>query len=214
MINLINFLLDFFIHIDKNLAIFIQNYGFGIYPLLFLVIFAETGLVIAPFLPGDSLLFAAGALASIGSLNVFLLFLIVAIAAILGDTINYWIGFYFGSKIFNGKYKLFKEKYYLKTKEFYDKHGGKTIILARFVPFMRTFAPFVAGIGKMHYPKFISYNIIGGIVWTFLFLFAGYFFGMIPFIKDNFSIFILLIIFVSLLPIIIAFLREKFSSRH
>jgi membrane-associated protein len=206
-------LLSFFLELDSHLSLLIQNYGMLVYPLLFLVIFAETGLVIAPFLPGDSLLFAAGTLAAIGSMNIFLLFIVIAIAAILGDTVNYLIGYSLGSKVFKENSRFFKKEYLIKTQNFYEIYGAKTIVLARFIPIIRTLAPFVAGIGKMRYSKFISYNIIGGLVWVFLFLFAGYFLGSLNFVKDNLSIFLIIIIFVSLLPIPIDYFLRKRKER-
>ncbi|VVB83164.1 SNARE associated Golgi protein [uncultured archaeon] len=200
-------ILDFLMNIDKNLILIIQSYGFLIYPFLFLIIFVETGLVIMPFLPGDSLLFASGALASKGLMNVFLVFLIASSAAIIGDTINYWIGNLVGEKISQSRFV--KKEQLIRTQKFYEKHGGKAIILARFVPIIRTFAPFIAGIGKMKYLKFLSFNVIGGILWTALFIFGGFFFGNIPLIEQNFSIAIFVIIFISLLPIVIEYIRNK-----
>jgi len=200
-------ILDFLMNIDKSLILIIQSYGFFVYPFLFLIIFIETGLVIMPFLPGDSLLFASGALASKGLMNVFLVFLIASSAAIIGDTVNYWIGNLVGEKISQSRFV--KKEYLARTHGFYEKHGGKAIILARFIPIIRTFAPFVAGIGKMKYLKFLSFNIIGGILWTALFIFGGFFFGNIPLIEQNFSIAIFVIIGISLLPIIIEFVRHK-----
>ncbi len=197
-------------HIDKYLSAIIKTHGPLTYLILFIIIFLETGFVITPFLPGDSLLFVAGAFAAQGSVNILLLFIILALAAILGDTVNYWIGNYFGKGM--EKSKFIKPEYINKTQNFYDKYGGKTIILARFVPIIRTFAPFVAGIGKMEYRKFISFNIIGGIIWVALFLFTGYFFGAIPIIKENLSIVIIIIIAISLIPIIIEYLKLNRKS--
>jgi membrane-associated protein len=205
--------IDFFLHLDLYLGAIIQNYGAWTYSLLFLIIFCETGLVIAPILPGDSILFATGAFAAIGSLNVIWLFVFVSLAAILGDTVNYWIGHFTGPKIFAKENVRFLNKKYLeKTRQFYEKHGGKTIIIARFIPIIRTFAPFVAGIGQMSYRRFISYNIIGGITWPALFIFGGYYFGNIPFVKQNFSLVILAIIIISILPAIIEFFRHRQQS--
>ena len=197
-------MIDFFLHLDTYLNVVIQNYGILTYLIIFLVIFAETGFVVTPFLPGDSLLFAAGTFASLGSLKVFWLFILLSIAAILGDTINYWLGHFIGPKIW-----FLNKKYLEQTQNFYERHGGKTIILARFIPIIRTFAPFVAGIGKMNYWRFISYNIIGGISWIAIFLFGGYYFGNIPLVKQNFTLVILAIIFISILPAIIGYFRHR-----
>ncbi len=199
--------IQFFGALDENLPLTAQAYGILVYPLLFLIIFLETGLVVTPFLPGDSLLFVAGTLASKGFLNVIPLFIILAIAAILGDTVNYWLGNSLGLSIIK-KWKLRRE-YLEKTEKFYEKYGGKTIILARFIPIVRTFAPFVAGIGKMNYFRFLSYNIFGGILWVALFIFGGFFFGSIPFVKKNLTLVIIAIIFLSLLPAITEFIRHK-----
>ena len=202
-------IIEIFLHIDKNLMAVAQTYGGLIYVILFLVIFMETGLVVTPFLPGDSLLFAAGALAALGAFKIFWLYLIVAIAAVLGDTVNYWVGHFIGPKAFNSNGKFLKKEYLDKAQTFYDKYGGKAIILARFVPIVRTFAPFVAGIGKMNYGKFIMFNFIGGVVWTALFTFGGYFLGNIPIIKENFHYMVLIIIAVSLVPIIFEIIKAN-----
>jgi membrane-associated protein len=203
-------LIDLFLHIDKHLEPLLVTYGAWVYLILFVVIFCETGLVVTPFLPGDSLLFAAGALAaSTGALNPILLFIILAVAAIVGDTVNYFIGHFLGLRIFEMNLPFVKKEYLDRTHEFYEKYGGKTIILARFVPIVRTFAPFVAGVGAMTYSKFITYNVIGGIFWIALFVFGGYFIGGFPIIKDNFSIVTILIILISVLPIAIEFVRSR-----
>ena len=200
--SLINNFIDFILHLDKYLSVIIQNYGVLTYLFIFMIIFAETGFVVTPFLPGDSLLFAAGSFAAIGSLNVIWLFALLALAAILGDTINYSIGKFLGTKGFEKYPKVFKKEYMEKTNKFYEKYGSKTIVLARFVPVVRTFAPFVAGVGKMKYMKFLTYNIIGGVLWVALFVFGGYYFGNIPIVKNNFSIAIIIIIIASVMPIL------------
>lgn len=212
---LISYFIDLILHLDKHLAEIIQSYGGWTYLILFLIVFCETGLVVTPFLPGDSLLFAAGALAALeGSpLSVWMLFLLLTVAAIIGDTVNYWIGSYIGPKAFTSNSRFFKKEYLNRTQEFYDRHGGKTIIIARFVPIIRTFAPFVAGIGSMTYWRFILYNIAGGILWVAVCLFFGYLFGNIPFVKRNFSLVILVIIFISILPGLIEIIRHKIKSR-
>lgn len=202
-------LIDLFLHLDAHLHELILQYGTLTYSILFAVIFAETGFVFTPFLPGDSLLFAAGTFAAKGSFNVHLLFLLLSIAAILGDTVNYWIGHYIGMKIFNWKIPFLKKEHIERTHQFYEKYGGKTIIIARFVPIVRTFAPFVAGVGSMTYSKFITYNVVGGIGWVAIFVYGGYFFGNLPFVKNNFSWVIVVIIFLSILPGIIEYIRHK-----
>jgi membrane-associated protein len=204
----INFLIDFVLHIDKYLGILVQNYGTFTYAILFFIIFLETGLVMAPFLPGDSLLFVVGTFSAQGTFNIFLVFVLLAVAAVLGDSVNYWIGNYFGENVF-AKSRLFKREYLEKTKEFYKKHGGKAIILGRFVPIIRTFVPFVAGVGKMSYSKFLTYNIAGGIAWIMFFLFAGYFFGNLPFVEKNLTLWIYVIVLMSFIPIILEYLRHK-----
>jgi membrane-associated protein len=202
--------ISFVLHIDKNLGVIITDYGTLSYLFLFLIVFAETGLVFTPFLPGDSLLFAAGAFAALGSFNIVLLLVMLWVAAFLGDTANYWIGHFFGQKIIDSpKVPFIKKEHIDQTQEFYKKHGGKAIFLARFVPIVRTFAPFVAGVGKMHYGDFIKYNATGGFVWVFGFTLLGYFFGNIPFVKENFSIVVLVIIGLSVLPIIYEFVKAK-----
>lgn len=205
-------IIDIFIHLDKHLNEIIQTFGFWTYFILFVVIFCETGLVVTPFFPGDSLLFAAGALASIGSLKVEWLFIVLSLAAIAGDTVNYQIGYFIGPKVFQRQdSRFFKNEYLERTHRFYEKHGGKTIILARFIPIIRTFAPFVAGVGTMTYLRFLSFNVIGGVLWCAIFVFGGYYFGNIPFVKKNFSLVIMAIIFMSILPGIIGYLRNKFN---
>ncbi|MBI2465605.1 DedA family protein [Candidatus Shapirobacteria bacterium] len=219
----IKYLIDLFLHVDKNLASVIANFGGWSYGILFAVIFMETGLVVTPFLPGDSLLFAAGALsASLGAFNIWSLWGLMVLAAFLGDTVNYWIGHYIGPRAFdppshkategqgmNLREKLLKREYLLKAQAFYDKHGGKAIVLARFVPIVRTFAPFVAGVGKMNYGKFIMYNAVGGLVWVTIFTLGGYFLGNIPVIKENFHYLVLIIIAVSVVPIVIEVVKAK-----
>jgi membrane-associated protein len=203
-------IIDFIIHLDTHLSDLIQTYGLWTYLILFVVIFCETGLVVTPFLPGDSLIFAAGTFAARGDLKVGWLFLVLAAAAVLGDTVNYWIGKIIGPKIFyKEKTRFFKKEYLDRTHGFYEKYGAETIIIARFVPIIRTFAPFVAGIGRMSYLKFISYNVIGGVGWVAIFTFGGYFFGNIPFVKNNFSIVIIAIILISLVPAVVEFLKHR-----
>jgi len=209
---LISQIIDFFLHLDKYLAEIISTYGIWTYMILFLVIFVETGLVIMPFLPGDSLLFAAGTFASLGALNVWVLFILLSIAAILGDTVNYWIGHYIGEKAFSGNIRFLKKEYLDRTHDFYERHGGKTIILARFIPVIRTFAPFVAGVGEMSYGRFLTYNVVGGIMWVGIFVFAGYYFGNIPFVRNNFSVVILVIIVISVLPGVFEFTKERLKA--
>ena len=210
---LIKNFIDLFIHLDKHLNVIIQNYGVWTYLLLFLIIFCETGLVVTPLLPGDSLLFAAGTFAALGSLEVGWLFVLLSVAAIAGDTVNYWIGHYVGPKVFSKEGVRFLNKEYLeRTHDFYEKHGGKTIIIARFMPIIRTFAPFVAGIGRMTYGHFISYNVLGGLAWIAIFVFGGYYFGNLPFVKRNFTLVILAIIFISVLPGVIEFFNQRYRS--
>lgn len=201
-------LIDFVLHVDKYIDIIIQNFGIFSYLVIFLIIFCETGLVITPLLPGDSLLFVTGAFAAKGSFNLLAIFIVLIFAAILGDTANYMIGNLFGENVF-AKSRFFKKEYLEKTKHFYEKHGGKTIIFARFVPIIRTFAPFVAGVGKMKYSRFLSFNVIGGIAWVSLFLLAGYFFGGIPIIKQNLTIVILVIIIASFIPATYELIKNK-----
>jgi membrane-associated protein len=208
-VSIIQSIIDFILHLDIYLGQIISSYGIATYAILFATIFVETGLVFVPFLPGDSLLFAAGAFAAIGSLNIFFLLVLLIAAAVLGDTVNYWVGHFIGDKIVSSSRMPIKKEHLAKTNEFFRKHGGKTIILARFVPIVRTFAPFVAGAGKMNYGKFISYNIIGGVLWVAICTMAGYFFGNIPFIKDNFSIVIIGVVAISLVPILVELWRNQ-----
>lgn len=206
-------LFDFIMNIDKHLTEIAKDYGTWTYLVLFLIIFCETGLVVTPFLPGDSMIFVIGALAASGELNLLSITLLLIAAAILGDTVNYHIGKFIGPKIFHKEnVRFLKKEYLVRTHEFYERHGGKTIIIARFIPIIRTFAPFVAGMGSMSYGRFIAYNIIGGIVWVTLFIFGGYFFGNIPLVEENFTLVILAIIFISVLPGVIAFLKSKLKK--
>ena len=202
-----SFLIDLFLHLDTHMAAVITQYGAWTYGLLFFIIFMETGFVVTPFLPGDSMIFAAGTFAALHALNVWVVFILLAIAAVLGDTANYWIGHFLGVRAYNVKW--IKKEYLDRTHAFFEKHGGKTIFLARFVPIIRTFAPFVAGIGRMPYSYFFSYNVFGGILWVALFTFAGYFFGNIPFIRDHFSMVIIAIILISLIPIVVEAWRGR-----
>lgn len=214
MIEFIKSILDFVLHIDQHLVDIVNDYQTWTYLILFLIIFAETGFVVTPILPGDSLLFAAGAIIAKPEtgLNIGFMLLILMGAAILGDLVNYHIGKFIGPKAFSGHYKFLKTEYLNKTHQFYEKHGGKTIIYARFIPIVRTFAPFVAGIGTMSYGKFASYNVVGGIAWVTSFLLLGYFFGGLPVIKQNFTYVVLLIILVSILPPIIEVVRQRKSQ--
>ena len=208
------YIIDVFLHLDKHLHEIISTYGTWTYLILFLIVFCETGLVVTPFLPGDSLLFAAGAFAALGSLNVWVLFVLLCVAAILGDTVNYWAGHYIGPKVFYRENVRFLNKKHLqRTHEFYEKYGGKTIIIARFIPIIRTFAPFVAGIGSMTYWRFMLYNVTGGIFWVAVCLFAGYYFGNMEIVKKNFSLVVIAIIFISILPMIIEFIRHRLKAR-
>lgn len=210
---LISTLIDFILHIDTHLGQIIETYGQLTYAILFGIVFLETGLVFTPFLPGDSLLFAAGAFAAIGSLNIYLLLVITWIAAVLGDTVNYWIGHFFGQKIIDHPRIPLDQKHIDQTQKFFDIHGGKTIILARFIPIVRTFAPFVAGVGKMSYSQFVTYNIIGATLWVGIAVLSGYFFGNIPFIQEHFSIVILVVIALSIVPIIFEFITHKLRKK-
>lgn len=221
---MIEAIIDTLLHVDKKLAWIIATYGVASYGILFFVIFMETGFVVTPFLPGDSLLFAAGAFAAQGSFSVVYLFCLLVIAAFLGDTVNYWIGHFIGAKAFDPKFqfsvfnfqikisKVLKPEYLHKAQAFYDKHGGKAIVLARFVPIVRTFAPFVAGVSKMHYGEFIKYNAVGGLAWVTLFLMGGFFFGTIPFVAKNFELVMVVIILISVVPMGVEWWRGKRSK--
>ena len=208
----IKLMIDFVLHIDKYVGALAETFGLFTYAILFLIIFLETGLVITPFLPGDSLLFVLGAFSAQGTFNVLLLFILLVIAAILGDSVNYWIGNYFGEKVFANS-RFFRQEHLERTKEFYRKHGGKAIVLGRFAPIIRTFVPFVAGVGKMNYPRFLTYNILGAIVWIALFLFAGYFFGNLPLVEKNLTVIIYIIVVISFIPIILEYVRHKRSKK-
>jgi len=205
-------IVDIFLHLDIYLSQVISTYGIWTYALLFLVIFLETGFVVTPFLPGDSLLFAAGTFAALEALDPLVLIVLLIAAAIAGDTVNYWIGHAIGARAFSGEIKWIKKEYMERTHAFFEKHGGKTIFLARFVPIVRTFAPFVAGVGKMSYGYFISYNVFGGIVWVTLFVAAGYFFGNIDFVKHNFSLVIIAIILISILPMVVEAVKARMEK--
>lgn len=202
-------LIHILLHLDQHLAWFVQHYGSWVYALLFLIIFCETGLVVTPFLPGDSLLFVAGTLAAVGGMDPLLLVGVLTVAAILGDTVNYWIGHLFGDRVLaSDRLWLIKREHLERTQRFYARHGGKTIILARFVPIVRTFAPFVAGVGSMTYGRFLVFNAVGGIVWVAGLVLAGFFFGNLPVVKDNLTLVILGIIGVSVLPVFLEYLRH------
>ena len=207
-------LIDFVLHIDQHLIELTQTYGLWIYAILFLIVFCETGLVVTPFLPGDSLLFAAGAVAALGGMNVHIAAGLLLAAAVIGDAVNFAIGKYFGEKLFaKPDSRVFKREYLDKTHAFYEKYGGKTIILARFVPIVRTFAPFVAGMGDMHYGRFIRYNIIGALMWVGLLTYAGYFFGELPVVKNNFGLVVIGIIVVSVLPMVVEIAKAKWGKK-
>ncbi|HEV8150933.1 MAG TPA: DedA family protein [Gemmatimonadales bacterium] len=205
--------LDFLLHLDRHLAELIAQYGGWTYGILALIVFSETGLVIAPFLPGDSLLFTAGALAALGSLDPRWLNLLLFVAVLSGDNLNYWIGRFIGPRAFTDEYRFFRREHLLRTHAFFERHGGRTVVLARFVPIVRTFTPFVAGIGAMRYSRFLAYSIVGGAFWVTAFLWAGYYFGNLPVIRANFSLVVLGIIVVSVLPIAIGLWRERRRAR-
>ena len=209
-----SFIIDFILHIDQHLTELAAQYGVWIYGILFLIIFCETGLVVMPLLPGDSLLFAAGSIAAIGKMNIHLMVVLLIIAAILGDAVNFMVGKYFGEKLFsNPNSKIFKQSHLQKTQQFYAKHGGKTIIMARFIPIVRTFAPFVAGMGNMNYGQFIRYNVIGAVLWVVLFSYAGYFFANIPVVKNNLGLVLGGIIVLSILPGVVEIIRAKRAAK-
>lgn len=215
MSDLFHFFIDFVLHIDKHLLEIVTNYQSWTYAILFIIIFCETGLVITPFLPGDSLLFAAGAVAAMDGNPINILFLVplLLIAAFTGDNTNYFTGRFLGTKVYEKDYKLIKRKYLDETHAFYEKHGGVTLVIARFMPIIRTFAPFVAGVGTMKYRKFLIFCIIGNLLWVNIFSFAGYFFGNIPFVKENFSIVVLAIIFVSFIPPVYTFIKQLIKRK-
>jgi membrane-associated protein len=211
---LIRWFVDFFVHLDRHLAEVIQAWGVYTYALLFAIVFMETGLVVTPFLPGDSLLFAAGSFAALGALDIGLLFVLLFAAAVVGDNVNYAIGRYLGPKVFHyERSRFFNPAHLRKTHQFYEKYGVKTIIIARFVPIVRTFSPFVAGIGAMRYPRFLAYDVVGGILWVGICVFAGYFFGNLPLVKKNFTLVILAIIVISVMPAVVEFLRHRAEAR-
>ena len=206
---------DLVLHLDKHLALLIQQYGTWIYLILFLIIYCETGLVVTPFLPGDSLLFVSGAMAAVGAMDVHALFALLALAAFSGDNTNYWIGRYLGPRVFKRERSRFLNPAHLRrTQTFYEKHGGKTIVLARFMPIVRTFAPFVAGIGHMRYASFLSYSFAGSVLWISSLVYAGYYFGNIPFVKENLTAFILGVIVLSIMPGIVTFVRERRAAHR
>ncbi len=212
--DLIAFIIDFVLHVDVHLQEIIRNFGAWTYLILFAIIFCETGLVVTPFLPGDSLLFAAGSFAALGALDPWWLSALLIVAAVVGDTVNYWIGYRIGPQIFHRETRrLIKKEHLFRTQHFYQRHGGKTIVLARFVPIIRTFAPFVAGIGRMHYGRFLAYNLTGGVAWIMIFVWAGFFFGNLPFVRKRFTLVILAIILISVLPMVIEYLRYRWRAR-
>ena len=205
-------LIDFILHVDQHLLEFVRDYGILIYAILFLIIFVETGLVVMPLLPGDSLLFAAGAIAATGAMDPVLLSILLFIAAVMGDSLNYQIGRYIGPRVFSMKLRFIKRDHLLKTQSFFEKHGGKTIIFARFLPIIRTFAPFIAGVSHMQYSRFLMFNVIGGAAWILSFVWLGYFFGNLPVIKDNFTYVIFAIIGISMLPAVLEMLRQYWPN--
>ncbi len=207
---LIGYLIDLLLHVDRHLAWVVQNYGAWVYGILFVIVFCETGLVVTPFLPGDSLLFVAGTLAAAGGMDAGWLFALLAVAAVLGDSVNYWIGSRVGPRVFCApEARFFKREYLERTHRFYERHGGKTVIIARFIPIIRTFAPFVAGIGRMAYPRFLAFNVAGGVLWVGAFVLAGYQFGNLPLVKQNLTLVILAIIVLSVMPGMVQYLRHR-----
>ncbi len=204
---------DYVMHLDTHLTALVDGYGVWAFAILFLIIFCETGLVVTPFLPGDSLLFAAGAVAATGALNVSVLIVLLIVAAILGDSVNYWIGSAFGARAFKEDARILKTDYLRRTQDFYSRYGGKTIVIARFVPIVRTYAPFVAGIARMHYPRFLRYNITGGILWIIVFVLGGYLFGNIPFVENNFGLLIIAVILLSVAPMVFEYARTRRARR-
>jgi membrane-associated protein len=201
--------IDFFLHLDRHLAEIIARYGTWTYAILVAIVFCETGLVVTPFLPGDSLLFTAGALAALGTLDPWLLNLLLFVAVLSGDNVNYWIGRFIGPRAFTGHYRFLRREHLERTHAFFERHGGRTVVLARFVPIVRTFTPFVAGVGAMSYPRFLAYSLAGGAFWVTAFLWAGYYFGNLPAVRANFSLVVLGIILISVLPILIGILQER-----
>ncbi len=210
---MIRFFIDFVLHLDRHLGDLISQYGTGTYAILAAIVFAETGLVVTPFLPGDSLLFAAGTFAGLGSLDPVTVTVVLMGAVIAGDNVNYWVGRYLGPRAFSGSYRFFKRQHLERTHAFFERHGGKTIILARFVPIVRTFTPFVAGIGAMPYPRFLAYSIGGGLLWVNLFVWVGYYFGNLPFVRKNFTLVIGAIILISVLPMVIEVIRHRAGAK-
>jgi len=212
-VELITQLIDFVLHVDDHLKLIIAQYGEWTLGILFVIIFLETGVVVTPFLPGDSLIFAAGTFAGSGALDPWALFIVLTAAAIIGDTVNYWIGYHIGAKAYTGEIKWIKKEYMERTHRFFEKHGGKTIFLARFVPIVRTFAPFVAGASRMSYGFFFRWNVIGGITWVGIFTALGYFFGNIPFVQQNFELVIIAIIFISVVPMFVEAWKARRESQ-
>ncbi|MDO8267857.1 MAG: DedA family protein [Moraxellaceae bacterium] len=206
-------LIDFILHVDRHLTEFVAANGIWVYALLFLIVFVETGFVVMPLLPGDSLLFAAGAIAATGAMDPAVLCLLLFVAAALGDTVNYHIGHYIGPKVFEHENRFIKREYLLQTRAFFERHGGKTIIIARFMPIIRTFAPFVAGVGAMRYPRFLAFNLVGAALWVVSFVVLGYYFGNLPVVKENFTLVIFAIIGISVMPGVIAWARHKLAAR-